>query len=293
MLPVVPIVLIALAACGEGGTVPSGHETSGVNGVGATPQPPATPPPPAPPPSTSHFRVETDTEVAVGGTPMSLTVIAVDAMGNSMSNFSGTLQFSSTDAHAVLPEPTMVTANNESFIVSLSSPGTQTITVSDAAGALEGSSKPIYVTDRPSLVITTLALPHGNVGIPYGTGTEVYQSCVWSPILGWHYNCWSISLESCRTLPACARNGTNFKPCCRTEPSHIGVTLSASGAINGVKWTVTGTANSSVPLGLQIEGDSLVGTPQSAGNYEVLITASVSGLPPAETSVSVPLVIQQ
>jgi len=241
---------------------------------------------------TYHFKVETDTPAAVGGTPMALTVIAVDAMGNAMSNFSGTLQFSSTDPHAVLPEPTIVTENNDSFIVSLSSPGAQTITVSDAGGTLIGTSDPIDVTDRPALVITTLALPQGRVGIPYGSGMEVYRSCVWSPVLGWHYACTPITLEMCRTLPACGRRGISFKPCCSTEPSYVGATLSATGAINGIKWAITGAPNSSVPPGLQIEGDSLVGTPQSAGNYEVLITAVDNGLPPAETSVSLRLVVQ-
>jgi len=239
--------------------------------------------------------VQTDTADTVGGTPIALTVTAVDATGNPIANFSGTLQFSSTDPHAVLPETSTVNTVTETFIVSLSSPGTQTISVATTTHNLTGTSDPIYVSARPALVITTVALPEGSVGIPYGPSTLVYQRCVWSPVFGWHYSCQPTTLADCEILPRCGIYQNNLKPCCRTETDHIGVPLSASGAVNGIKWTVAGAVNSSVPPGLRTDGESLVGTPApgSAGNYEVVLTATDDGLPPAETSLTLSLVIQK
>jgi hypothetical protein len=239
--------------------------------------------------------VQTDTTDTVGGTPFALTVTAVDAAGNPISNFSGTIQFSSTDPDAVLPDTSTVDRVTETFIVSLASPGTQTITVSTVEHSLTGSSDPIYVAARPALVITTVALPEGSVGIPYGPSTLVYQRCVWSPVFGWHYSCVPTTLADCETLPRCGIYQNNLKPCCRAETGHIGAPLSASGAITGINWTVAGAPNSSVPPGLRIDGDGLVGTPApgSAGNYEVVLTATDDGLPSAETSVTLSLIIQK
>jgi hypothetical protein len=185
----------------------------------------------------------------------------------------------------------------ETFIVSLASPGSQTISVSAANGTIRGTSGPVAVTARPRLGITTSALPEGTVGTPYGSAIEVFQACHWSPVLGWHYVCWPIDLAQCETLPACPLWGGvgNPKPCCRRNWNDIGYPLAASGAVNGITWTWSGAANSSVPSGLTIDGHNIVGTPApgSAGNHLVVIEATDGGLPPAHTSVSLPLTIRQ
>jgi hypothetical protein len=148
------------------------------------------------------------------------------------------------------------------------------------------------VTARPRLVITTSALPEGTVGTPYGSAIEVFQECRLTPFLGWHYVCLPISQAQCETLPAC--RGFVLGPCCHANWNDIGYPLAASGAVNGITWTWSGAANSSVPSGLTIDGNNIVGTPAagSAGNHLVVIEATDGGLPPAHTSVSLPLTIR-
>jgi hypothetical protein len=243
----------------------------------------------------THFSVRADTAAIVGGTPFSLTVTALDAAGSPASSFSGSLQFSSTDPHAVLPRVTVVDTVTETFIVSLASPGEQTIRVSASNGTVRGTSEPVAVTARPHLIITTSALPEGTVAIPYGSYMETYQQCEWNPVYGWHYVCVPIDLAQCERLPACLLHEFNIKPCCRGHLNDLGYPLAASGAVNGVTWRWSAAASSSVPSGLMIDGHNIVGTPAagSAGNHLVVIEATDGGLPPAHTSVSLPVTIRQ
>jgi len=234
--------------------------------------------------------------MVVGGTPLSLTVTAVDGAGNPVTSFSGTLEFSSTDPLAVLPPATTVHTATETFIVSLTTPGSQTISVFASTGSITGTSDRIAVTARPRLLITTSALPEGTVGTQYGSSIEVFESCVWSPIYGWHYACVQIDFEACEKLQTCSRyENQQIKPCCRTPWSYAGYALAASGAVNGITWSWSGAPNSSVPSGLAIDGSNIVGTPApgSAGNHTVIVEATDGGLPPAQTSVSLPLTVQQ
>ena len=244
----------------------------------------------------THFSVRADMAAIVGGTPFSLAVTALDAAGSPVASFSGTLVFSSTDPHAVLPRATVVDTVSETFIVSLASSGSQTISVSAANGTIRGTSKPVAVTARPRLLVTTSALPEGTVGTPYGSAIEVFQECHWSPVLGWHYVCLQIDLAKCETLPRCPlQGGISPMPCCRAHWNDIGYPLAASGAVNGITWTWSAAPNSSVPSGLTIDGHNIVGTPAagSAGNHLVVIEATDGGLPPAHTSVSLPITIRQ
>jgi hypothetical protein len=244
--------------------------------------------------ATLHFSVGANMAAIVGGTPFGLTVTVLDGTGSRVPSFTGTLEFSSTDPHAVLPRATVVDTVTETFIVSLASPGSQTISVTAASGSIKGTSEPVAVTSRPPLVITTSMLPEGTVGTEYGSSMEVFQQCAWSPVLGWHYVCFHIGFAQCEKLPPCERFNA-IRPCCRTQWNYIGYSLAATGSINGITWTLSAAANSSVPSGLAIDGNNIVGTPAagSAGNHLVVIEATDGGLPPAHASVSLPLTIRQ
>ncbi len=72
------------------------------------------------------------------GTPFSLRVSVVDAYGNRAKNYFGTIQFGNTAGSLGLPSNYTFTGDDNgdhTFIVTLNTTGTQTLTVSDLADA--------------------------------------------------------------------------------------------------------------------------------------------------------------
>jgi hypothetical protein len=78
------------------------------------------------------------------------TVTAVDTYGNVVTNYAGTVQFTSSDGSAVLPGPYTFTALNKgkhTFMAKLLTKGTQSLTVTDANdSSVTGSESGITVT---------------------------------------------------------------------------------------------------------------------------------------------------
>src|SRR5262249_6616235 len=72
------------------------------------------------------------------GTAQTVTVKATDAYGNLISGYRGKVHFTSTDPQAALPADytfTSTDAGSHSFIVTLKTAGTQSISVADTANA--------------------------------------------------------------------------------------------------------------------------------------------------------------
>jgi hypothetical protein len=77
------------------------------------------------------------------GVPFAVTLTVTDAFGNVLTEYTGTVQFTSTDPQAVLPAVytfTAADAGRHTFVVELETAGAQTVTARDtAAAALETS----------------------------------------------------------------------------------------------------------------------------------------------------------
>ena len=86
-----------------------------------------------PPHVANHFSVSTPAAANVGTSFSSLTVIALDASNNVVTNYSGTVHFTSTDSHAVLPANSTLTGGSEAFSATFNTSGNQTITATDTA----------------------------------------------------------------------------------------------------------------------------------------------------------------
>ena len=98
------------------------------------------------PAAATHFTVAAATS-ATAGSPVTLTVTAKDAFNNTATGYSGTVQFGSSDAAAVLPANSKLTGGVGSFSVTLKTAGSQTVTANDAANSLlAGSSAAISVS---------------------------------------------------------------------------------------------------------------------------------------------------
>ena len=87
------------------------------------------------------------------GSPTNLTVTAYDSYGNVATGYAGTVQFTSSDSHATLPPGytfTSTDAGAHTFSVTLSTPGTQSTTVT--AANLKSVSLTATVNDMPPTV---------------------------------------------------------------------------------------------------------------------------------------------
>lgn len=102
--------------------------------------------PPPPPPSATHLSV-TAPGAATMGTAVSVTVTALDASNNTVTTYSGTVHFTSTDGQAGLPGNSMLANGTGTLQVTLNTPGSQTITATDTVMAsLSGTSNSIQVS---------------------------------------------------------------------------------------------------------------------------------------------------
>jgi predicted outer membrane repeat protein len=97
-------------------------------------------------PAATHFSVSAPS-TATAGSAISVVVRALDASSNTVPSYGDTVTFSSTDSAAVLPANVTLSNGTGSVNVTLNTPGTQTVTATDAATAsISGVSGSIVVS---------------------------------------------------------------------------------------------------------------------------------------------------
>jgi len=111
-------------------------------------------------PGPAHSFVVSATSPATSGAPINFTVTAYDASSNVATGYTGTVTFTTTDpsSQVVLPVPSMLTNGTGTFQATLATPGTQTITATDAVTfaptyTVQGISNGITVV-APNYVVT-------------------------------------------------------------------------------------------------------------------------------------------
>ncbi len=145
-------------------------------------------------PAATHLKVSAPSS-ATAGTAFSFTVTAQDANNNTVTGYSGTVHFTSTDGAAMLPANyTFVAADSgtKTFSATLNTPGSQTITATDTVNAsITGKSNAITATagpptvDKPTVSAITTAgatlgatiestggQPVTSAGVAYGTSAN-------------------------------------------------------------------------------------------------------------------------
>jgi uncharacterized membrane protein len=110
----------------------------------------------------THFSITAQGN-AVAGMAFKITVTALDASNNTVTTYSGTVHFASSDPLAMLPAASTLTGGNGTFSVTLMTPGTQTITATDAA-SITGTSNSITVSDVAT---------HFSVAVPTNATTGI------------------------------------------------------------------------------------------------------------------------
>ncbi len=104
---------------------------------------------------------------SVAGQPIVETVIARDQAGNIAAGYSGTVHFSSTDLQAALPPDATLTNGIGYFAAILRTAGSQTISVTDVANGLTGSTSPIAVSPAATNHFSVTAPATAITGAPF------------------------------------------------------------------------------------------------------------------------------
>jgi hypothetical protein len=124
--------------------------------------------PPPPPPVATHFSVVAATATPIAGTPFNVTISALDNSGSVVTSYSGKVSFSSTDTQAVLPPANSALPNGTgTFAVTFKTAIGQTITVTDAAGPLTGTSNPISVSPGAATKLNVVTPASVTAAMPF------------------------------------------------------------------------------------------------------------------------------
>jgi hypothetical protein len=132
------------------------------------------------PAAVASFSVDGPSDAQHAGYAFSITVTAHDAFNNPLTDYTGTVHFSSTDGNALLPADYTFTAGDHgvhSFSGTLQTAGQQTISVTDTANSAATGSTSVLVDDlipgvHFSLVPSVSSTP---AGTPFGVTVTAYD----------------------------------------------------------------------------------------------------------------------
>jgi len=152
------------------------------------------------PSSATLFRLVAPTTI-LQGSPLNLSMTALDAFGNVATGYQGLVHFSSSDTRALLPPDSSLANGQASFSVTLRTAGVQTVTANDAshpsirgsvavsvaALALNAAAKSVSPTEGVSFAgtvatfddpVATDAAGSYNASINWGDGSPVSTGAV-------------------------------------------------------------------------------------------------------------------
>jgi len=113
---------------------------------------------------------------ATAGTALNVTVTALDNTGTVVPAYAGTVHFSSSDTHAVLPADSKLSNGAGNFSITLKTAGAQTITVADTAtGSITGTQSFGVGPGTPSQ-LTVTAPAAVSAGISFGVSVSVVDA---------------------------------------------------------------------------------------------------------------------
>jgi hypothetical protein len=95
----------------------------------------------------THFSVVAPSYAATAGTPINIVVTAIDVNGNTVTGYSGTVHFTSSDGKAVLPANSPLTTGVGNFSATLNTSGSETIVATDSvSSSITGMSNTFQVS---------------------------------------------------------------------------------------------------------------------------------------------------
>lgn len=156
------------------------------------------------PAATSTLVVDGFPAFVTAGSSGNLRVMAEDAFGNTTTDYTGTVHFTSTDAQAVLPADYTFTATNagvHNFSATLATAGVQSLAATDAATtSITGAEQGIQVTNGAVTHLNVSAAGPAAAGAPFGlvvTALDAFNNVVTGYLGTVSFN----SSDSTATLP--------------------------------------------------------------------------------------------
>ncbi len=154
---------------GAASTIVTAPSNEAFRGVALVPQTPAT--------TATHFAVSVQPSSVVAGTPFNFTITAENASNAPVTNYSGTVNFYTTDPNTGAVVPAQYTFNGTqngtaTLSATLITAGTQTIT---AGGTIFGTSNNITVDPAAASTYTLSAPANTTAGIAFSVTVSVYD----------------------------------------------------------------------------------------------------------------------
>ena len=227
----------------------------------------------------THFSVSAPAN-ATAGTAFGFTVVALDASGNTVTSYAGSVHFSSSDSQTVLPADATLSNGTGTFSATLKTAGSQTLTAADAATP--------SITGTASINVAAGAATHLRVSAPVSvssataftftvTALDANDNTATSYAGSVHF----ATSDGSATLPAdtALSNGAGtFSATLQTVGSQ---TLTAT---DTATTSITGSAT--IAVAEAATSMTLTASPNPAGaGQTVTLTATVSSIAPAGASV--------
>src|SRR5215475_3122819 len=130
---------------------------------------------PPPPAVATHLSVSA-VAVATAGTALNVTVTALDNTGAVVPSYAGTVHFSSSDGHAVLPADSKLSSGTGSFAITLKTAGSQTVTVGDTVASSIAGTQSISVNAAAASQIMVGVPAAVTTGISFGVSVNVVDA---------------------------------------------------------------------------------------------------------------------
>jgi len=226
----------------------------------------------------THFSVTSANATPTAGTAFNVTVTALDAAGQIVATYSGTVHFTSTDGQAVLPAGSAVANGSATVQVTLKTAGSQTITAADTA-SLTGSSGAIPVSAAQAMQFSvTAATSTSAAGATFkftATAQDAFKNTATSYAGTVHFTSSDTNAKTVLPSNSSLTSGTkDFSAVLQTVGSQsITATDTVSSAIAGTLSSIVVTA----PAALEITNSALLDGAVGISYHEVCVIHSGRG----------------
>jgi Putative Ig domain/NHL repeat len=219
------------------------------------------------------------------GAAQGFTVAGVDAYGNVVPNYYGTIHFSSTDAQAVLPSDTTLSNGIGSFSAVLKTAGPQSLTADDTANAALNVTQGVTVNPAAAAQYAVTGFPTPTTAGAAGTFTVTALDAYGNVATGYAGTVHFTSSDAQAVLPAnatlTAGTGT-FSATLKTAGTQsLTATDTASSSLNGTQNAILVTP--AAASNLVVSGFPSSITAGVAANFTVTALDAYGNVAPAYT----------
>lgn len=212
---------------------------------------------------TTHFSVSAPAN-ATAGLAFNFTVNALDASNNVVTNYTGTVRFTSNDPNAALPPNSTLTNGTGTFSATLKTAGARTITATDTSTSATGTSNTITVGAAAATRFSVVAPANATAGTAFNFTVTAFDQFN-NIATGYTGTVRFTSTDANAALPANSTltNGAGtFSATLRTVGNQtITATDTVNNSINGTSNTIAVSKNTPGLTGTVSPTSGNVGTP--------------------------------